>query len=203
MDDAVRFGPGFPTLADYERLTWSILERHVVEFFPGSFFEVTLISTEVPNFVSYLSNLADGAPMAIDLEWEEELCLLQFCSSKGCLIIRHPPGRANRDLRDFLRGNRFYGKGMHNDKAQLKAKFGEDLCAGMEDIAKTRLAPYGHSQNFQQMTIQFAGQPTAEFKDIRITKSNWGIDVLTFRQVLYAAFDVVALYCCSPHSPWG
>jgi hypothetical protein len=41
----------------------------------------------------------------------------------------------------------------------------------------------------------------AEFKDSRITTSNWGQEILAARQVLYAAFDVVALYVAYPNFP--
>ena len=52
-------------------------------------------------------------------------------------------------------------------------KFGSTFSENFEDIALTRLIPYGNSENFVKMTLQFAGKPKAEFKDIEITKSNW------------------------------
>jgi ribonuclease D len=51
------------------------------------------------------------------------------------------------------------------------------------------------------MILDFASKPSAEFKDVRITTSNWGTNTLTMRQILYAAFDVVALVQCYPNFP--
>lgn len=200
-------------LIDYEKLSWGLKETRVVEFFPKVFYPVTLISTEIPEFENYLKDLSEDSTknsssdqfeeskIAMDLEWEDELCLFQFCSSKRVLIIRHPNGPGNELLQKFLSTHNFFAKGASNDKKQLKLKFGEDFHQNIEDIAQTRLTPYGYSENFMQMTYQFAGKPTADFKDIRITTSRWSQKNLTMRQVLYAAFDVVAIYQCYPNFP--
>lgn len=201
LADVIRFGPGCQALSYYESIHWDLEETHGVEFFPGVVFQVLLTSTESPNFEQVLNSYDDGGKIALDLEWETELCLFQFCSSKGVLIVRHPPGEGNEALREFLKAHKFYAKGIHNDKLQLKAKFGEDFAENIEDIAQTRLVPYGHSETFMTMTVQFAGEPTAEFKDSRITTSDWSLPELSARQVLYAAFDVVALYQAYPNFP--
>lgn len=209
----IHFNEGDLQLNDYEQLTWKLKETRVVEFFPNVFFPVTLISTEIPEFEDYLHELEEVSvqnelndqcnttEIALDLEWEDELCLFQFCSSKRVLIVRHPNGPGNEILQKFLSAHHFFAKGASNDKKQLKLKFGQDFHQNIEDIAQTRLVPYGFSENFMQMTYQFAGKPTADFKDIRITTSNWSQKYLTMRQILYAAFDVVAIYQCYPNFP--
>ena len=201
LGDLIAFGEGKPDLNYYETISWNLEEHHDVEFFPGAVFSVLLTSTEADQFETVLKSYEDNEAMALDLEWETELCLFQFCSSKGVLIVRHPPGEGNEVLRAFLRRNKFYAKGIHNDKIQLKAKFGEDFAENIEDIAATRLAPYNFSENFMAMTKQFAGEPSAIFKDVRITKSDWSLPELSARQILYAAFDVVALYQAYPNFP--
>ncbi|KAH0792582.1 3'-5' exonuclease family protein [Histomonas meleagridis] len=200
MGEVIRF-QSESDLLSYEEVPWALSESHEVEFFTGKIFNVTLISVENPDFEDYLIKLDDGSTIALDLEWENELSLFQFCTSKGVLIVRHPKGPGNKILHNFLASHNFYAKGINNDLKKLKEKFGENFSTQIEDIAKTRLSPYGHSQNFMEMTNKFVGNPTVTFKDIRITKSNWDSPVLTKRQVLYAAFDVVALFCCYPNFP--
>lgn len=192
--EEIHFSGTDPPLSSYEESSWELGESRIVEFFPGVSFIVSLVSVEDNDFSESLASIDVDEPIALDLEWEDELCLFQFCSSKGVIIVRHPDGNGNQLLENFLSTHKFYAKGIHNDKKMLMAKFGRNFAENIEDIAKTRLVTYGHSENFKQMTIQFAGQPTAEFKDIRITTSNWAIEKLTKRQVLYAAFDVVALF---------
>ena len=197
----ITFGPGDLPLEEYDHLFWEIGEVRNVEFFPDYLVPVTLIVVTQPDLDTFLHNIDDGSSIAIDLEWDDELCLFQFCTSKGVLVIRHPKGPGNETLREFLKSHKFYGKGIENDKKMLQRKFGETFEENIEDIAKTRLRPYGHSENFNTMTLQFAGAPVASFKDIRITTSNWGQEVLTMRQVMYAAFDVVALFVAYPRFP--
>ncbi|KAK8863521.1 hypothetical protein M9Y10_011207 [Tritrichomonas musculus] len=161
--------------------------------------------------------------IAIDLEWEiSKLCLIQFCSNKTCVIVRlftkedleiHPElkiGEENEDellqknnkiLENFLNGHKFYGKGMRNDQKMLLSYFGQSFSNNFEDIEKTRLIPNKLSLNFNIMTKMFAGESTAPFKVIEMTKSDWSVPELSFRQVLYAAFDTVALYYCYPNFP--
>lgn len=197
----IHFHEGDPTLSYYESQYWNLNETRQVEFFTGNILPVTLISVINPNLESYLNKLTVDPEIALDLEWTDELCLFQFCSSAGVLIIRHPKGTGNETLKNFLKTHKFYGKGTRNDKKQLNKKFGDSFEENIEDIAQTRLVPYGNSENFISMTLQFAGKPAAAFKDLRITTSNWEQEVLTIRQVLYAAFDVVSLFKCYPNYP--
>jgi hypothetical protein len=162
---------------------------------------VTLISIDSPDYATHLSAIDDGHTIALDLEWDDELCLFQFCSSSGVLVIRHRDGAGDATLRSFLSSHKFYAKGIATDLKMLHQKFGDTFSDNIEDIARTRLSPYGHSLNFVQMTMQFAGAPTAEFKDAKISTSQWSAEILTARQVLYAAFDVVALFVAFPNFP--
>ncbi|KAH0789007.1 3'-5' exonuclease family protein [Histomonas meleagridis] len=199
--EEIHFNEGDTTLVEYEEKYWQLRETRKVEFFPGELTTVSLISVEDPDLKTYLNNLAVDPIISLDLEWDEELCLFQFCSSSGVLIIRHPNGPGNQILKEFLSTHKFYAKGAGNDKKQLDMKFGETFTENIEDISVTRLVPYHYSENFMDMTVQFAGVPTAIFKELKITKSHWSQEVLTIRQVLYAAFDVVSLFKCYPNFP--
>ena len=196
----ISFGEGHLTLQEHEGVEWKLEEGHDVEFFPGKWFHVLLTCSESEELEEVLKSFEDGDAIAIDLEWNDEICLFQFCSSNGVLIIRHPRGRGSVIIQEFLERNRFYGKGMANDRKKLFEKFHCHF-PNMEDIEATRLRPYGHSDNFHEMTRMFAGEPTAEFKDLAITTSNWEVETLSSRQVLYAAFDVVALFVAYPKFP--
>jgi hypothetical protein len=83
VDGVIRFGPDLPPLCHYDDITWSLNEHHDVEFFPGEIISVRLISTEHSDFEAILSSYDDAHAIALDLEWETELCLFQFCSSCG------------------------------------------------------------------------------------------------------------------------
>lgn len=197
----IKFGISDPELSEYEHIPWNIGEVRSIEFFPDLFIPVSLITVTQDDLTEHLKWIDDGNVISLDLEWDDELCLFQFCTSKGVLVIRHPKGPGHDTLRAFLKSHKFYGKGIVNDKKMLFLKFGDTFEENIEDIAKTRLRPYGYSENFNEMTCQFAGIPTAQFKDIRITTSNWGQETLTIRQVMYAAFDVVALFVAYPNFP--
>jgi hypothetical protein len=114
------------------------------------------ISVNSPDLSSYLLQIDTSQPIALDLEWENELSLFQFCSH-FVLIIHHPIGKGNLILSKFLSSHKFFAKGIRNDKKMLKQKFGQDFSENIEDIAETRLIPYGHSQNFIQMTLEVIG----------------------------------------------
>lgn len=222
-DSIITFGKKLPKINDYDSYFWPFPNTKTVEFFPNTFFTVTLISVNDPNLKFYLQQIHDDciseskndpeitkyhSKIAIDLEWEIELNLFQFCSpQRKILIIRHPDGKGNEILFNFLTSHLFYGKGIDNDVKQLQRKFeylfphkkSFDFLNIIEDVSKTRLIPYGYSSNFIQMTKQFAGNPCADFKDAEMTMSNWLATDLTVRQVLYAAFDVAAIYQCYPN----
>lgn len=198
----IYFGENMPTLLDYGEIPWKLNEKYNIEFYPGFIISVLLISIENPRLKDHLEDISNGIePISLDLEWEEEICLFQFCTSKGCLIIRHPRGPGNLIIRSFFENHSFYGKGNHNDIQKLNEKFGPDFTIDLEDIEQTRLIPNNYSTNFIKMSEQFAGKSTAVFKDKEMTFSNWEVETLSMRQVLYAAFDVVALLKCYPNFP--
>lgn len=209
MTQVVRFNKTSPVLKAYKAFPWNLNESRYVEFFPGVFYEVTLISTRSKNLEKYLQKIDDGQPMALDLEWkfdwgpasENEVCLFQICSSKGVLIIRHPHGQGNASLCRFLEVHQLYSKGMLTDKIKLAQKFRKEFQDNIEDIEYTRLRSNNHSPNFNDMVARFAGTPCAEFKSKKVSKSNWEQKSLTMQQVLYAAFDVVALRQAYPNFP--
>jgi hypothetical protein len=198
-DSPITFGPSDPPLSAYETIPWQIGEHHSVEFFSETFFDVVLISTSSPDLSTILNSFPPSQPLAIDLEWNDEINLLQFADSHRALLIHHPEGPGHPALKKFLKSHKFYGKGMHNDRQQLFHKFGDRFSNNMEDIAQTRLKPHGFSENFVEMTLKFAGVPCADFKGLDITKADWELNPLPARQVLYAAFDVVALVVAYPH----
>ena len=137
-DAKIQFGEGFPTLLDYDKVKWSIGMTKTVEFFPNKIFTVKMVSSLDPNLEKYLNELDEDSKtslndqylskyegkIAIDLEWEVEINLFQFCSPKGrVLLIRHPDGLGNRVLFNFLISHKFYGKGTDSDVKQLHRKF--------------------------------------------------------------------------------
>lgn len=173
--------------------------------------DVTLLSVTDPSLESSLLNLVDGDPIALDLEWRQgngginiPVNVYQLCTTKGCLVVHDVQEVPPIALRNFLSsssGNKFISKGCGNDRINLMKRFGEDFVIDMEDVERSRLAPYGHSLNFVQMVRKFAGEPLMEIKNKRVTMSCWNNTELSVKQVLYAAFDVVSLYKCIPNFP--
>ena len=203
MDDIIKFGDEFPTLDSYEKQYWNINVTKNVEYFQNDFYKVTLTSVTSPDFPNFLNEIDVNEPIAIDLEWKTELCLFQFCYGNRVIIIRHPSGDGDLTLYNFLLTHTFFGKGTKNDRKQLSKKFGEGILdeLELEDIETTRLSPYNHSINFVKMTLQFAGEPTTNFKEEKTTRSNWEASLLTVKQILYAGFDVAALFKCFKNFP--
>jgi hypothetical protein len=70
-----------------------------------------LIAIDSLDFEARLLALDDSQPIALDLEWEDELCLFQFCTLREVLIVRHPDGTGHRALQSFLSSRRFFPKG--------------------------------------------------------------------------------------------
>lgn len=188
----------------FNKCSWNPNEERMVEFFPGEQTKVTLIHSTDKDLVQRMEDMVDGRPMVIDFEWkafskEKKISLIQICSSKGALLIRYLTKKENSSIKSFLHsssGNKFVGKGISGDVSHLLQRFGSDFDISIEDIEATRLGPYEESANFEIMTEKFAGTPTAQYKNKKVSLSNWEAKTLTFTQVLYAAFDVVALYKC-------
>lgn len=202
MTQIIRFDSGFPTLIDYGNQFWNINEQHSIEFYPNYIMPVLLISADCENLKQHLEEICnDDEPIALDLEWNDYISLFQFCTSKGCLIIRNHQPKENIIIRSFLESHSFYGKGNHNDRQKLAQMFGDTFKIALEDVEQTRLIPNNCSINFIKMSEEFAGKSTAVFKDKEMTFSDWDTETLTMRQVMYAAFDVVALVKCYPNFP--
>lgn len=169
-------------------------------------FTVTLI--DISDVSAHLDNFSEDTPIAIDFEWNPlapspVLNVYQFCQETQVLVIHDEgTGSPSTHLLSFISGeggHTFFGKGCHRDLSMLRRRFG-NVRITIEDIAQTRLIPYGHSENFEAMTTQFAGETTVKFKDKAVAMSQWDSS-LSYRQVLYAAFDVAALCACYPHFP--
>lgn len=181
---------------------WSETGFVGVEFFPGSVVSVRVTSVREPIFANLLRWVDDGRKLMLDLEWRPDEgnnhlpCIFQIGSTHGVLIIRHPPELpADQRLKRFLSTHEFYMKGMFCDSEKLKLRFGQDFpLHQFEDIEQTILIPRQLPRNFSRMVKQCArSRPCDSFKDKTITLSNWEQPTLTKGQVLYAAFDVVAL----------
>lgn len=201
--EIIRFGNEYPTLLEYDKRPWHLNEKHLIEFYPNFVISVLLISADDPHLQKHLNEISNdnSEPISLDLEWNDEICLFQFCATRSCLVIRHSKGPGNPIIRSFLEKHSFYGKGNHNDIQKLNEKFGSEFKIELEDIERTRLIPNGFSTNFVTMSEQFAGKSTAMFKDKEMTFSDWESETLSMRQVMYAAFDVVALFKCYSNFP--
>lgn len=187
-----------------ERKPWQYNGFVSVEFFPGEHAPVRLTSVTDPDFSDLLKWVDDGNHLYADLEWvpdrkrgeSHQPCLFQIGSSKGALIIRHPEDlEGSAELLQFLNSHMFYMKSMSQDLRKLRQRFGPDVqLSNMTDIEHLILRRLNAPLNFSKMVETLArSQPCAAFKNKRITCSNWGSEHLTQGQVIYAAFDVVAL----------
>ncbi|OHT02324.1 hypothetical protein TRFO_07142 [Tritrichomonas foetus] len=197
-------------LEKYKTKAWRMNTDKNVEFFDNEFTNVLLVNYNDENLEKLLNSYIDGNPIALDLEWKcdrgntnNPIALYQICTSKGALLIRSPkikPSANELDvLKNFFGSNKFIMKGMMCDRNKLKSMFGNDFQMEVEDVEATRLAAYKESKNFQAMVERYAGIPAAQFKDKKISTSNWQAKTLSALQVLYAAFDVVSLYKCMPN----
>jgi hypothetical protein len=205
----IHFGSGNPDISSFRRVYWREGERRRVEFFPGHLVEVVLTSVRDPNLTTILTEIAAHVPIVFDIEWwcrnrEAVPSLYQLCSSPDKVylirdLVRHP----NFALRRFFNSHSFVGKGVNNDCRKLQQRYDENFKILIEDVEETRLGPYGDSLNFEQMVHQFVGQPCTTFKQKKISLSNWETRTLSIEQVLYAAFDVHALFMAFEHFPPG
>jgi hypothetical protein len=169
-----------------------------IEFISGEIVS-TLVIQDTDDVKSAIEWIEDGSyRIAVDFEWKPEfmesdknpIILFQFCSSKGALIIRHDPMHpGNAILKKFLQSRRFVGKGCQYDHSKLKEKFGEDIGIEIIDIEQVE----GVDRNIEQKVEKLQGEPVFAFKSKTISISNWEAKQLSTVQILYAAFDVVAL----------
>ena len=176
-----------------------------VGFFADCSTPIRLTTVSDDHFEDLLSWVDDGSEyLYADLEWRPDFkgdqhrpCVFQIGSSKGALVIRHPTHLpASVPLLNFLNSHKFYMKGMFQDRRKLQLLFGRDIdLSRFTDIEEEMLRPLGASLNFQEMVNRWSSkQLSAQFKDKKISCSNWEAQTLTTGQVLYAAFDVVSLH---------
>ena len=187
-------------VTDLMGLEWAPQTTKFVEFFPFYFSKVTFVQSDSPDLLKFLYQIDDGYPVFFDLEWKpdrdgshNDISVMQFATSKGVVILQLVPGVNNPNILAFINHHKFIGKGTHFDRYKLFRKYGQSLHLELEDVEVTRLKPRGLSLNFDEMVLQHAGNPTIPFKDKSITLSDWSAPILSTPQILYAAFDVVAL----------
>lgn len=187
-----------PTL---RRNDWNVGEMRKVLFFKNKITPVYLTSVDHPDFLEHLKLIDVDEPICIDLEWrvsysarfQFHVSLFQFSTSDCALLVRHLPSKPSAELKEFLVSHKFIGKSIGNDKRKLRDLFGPDMEIDIEDIVSTRLIPNGFSKNFHDLVNTFVGPPLFSIKDKTVTLSNWERPNLAIIQVLYSAFDVVAL----------
>lgn len=203
----IKFTSDTPLLS-FAKSNWKVGGSAEIEYFPGTFSKVYLLDA-VTDFPKYEKIISSDKIIFVDFEYLPSfrkevfpICLFQFCTSKGAFLFRQRNSNLNESLKKFMskeNGLKFVGKGIGGDLMRLKKFFGNDFDMNIEDIEETRLLPYYESLNFAMMTEKFGGKPTAEFKNKKISCSNWDAKILRKIQVIYSAFDVVALFQCYPH----
>lgn len=197
MEDTIRFSEN--DLSTIEPEPWNYHGFVSVEFFPGSLVPVRVTNVLDEDFEDLLAWIDGGERiLCADLEWcdQNRPCIFQIGSSKGALIIRHPTDiDASLPLLNFLNTHKFYMKGMFMDRKKLRQIYGEGLTMNrFKDIEISMLRPMHESANFSKMVDRWASSaPCAQFKNKAISVSNWESPILSKGQVVYAAFDVVAL----------
>ena len=215
--ETIRFSTGLE-LNDLESINWNEGISKKVEFYTGKPVTVTLVNIEnTAQLQQSLANIVDGYhPISIDFEWRPDrsrymsnpISLFQLGSSKGVLIILNSQNVINKGydqitseklneicpnlsiLKEFLSSHSFYGKGMSQDRIKLRELFGKSF--NFEDIQETRIKKHKLTPSFANLVAQLAGKPDAQFKDKRVTISNWNKRPLSAKQILYAAFDAYA-----------
>ena len=204
IEDTINFEQ--TPLQALENVPWGYDGFVSVDFFRGCSTPIRVTSVSADNFEELLSWVDDGREyLYMDLEWRPEFrkgqkhrpCIFQIGSSKGALVIRHPTDLpASLPLLDFLNSHKFYMKGMWMDRQKLRLLYGDDIdLSRFTDIEQTMLLPLGASRNFQEMVRRWSSkQLSAQFKNKKISISDWEAPTLKTGQVLYAAFDVVSLH---------
>ena len=198
------------SLTSLRQVQWKEGEMRKVNFFKGIISPVYLTSVDAPSFSEDLKLInSSKEPIILDLEWrvsfssviKHHISVFQFAANNITLIIRHINSKPNQLLKSFLMTHKFIGKSIGNDKSKLIDMFGSDFHIDLEDIVTSRLSPHGFSRNFNDFVNTFVGTPLFAIKNKSITLSNWERDHLTLDQVLYAAFDVVAVHLALPKLP--
>ena len=183
---------------------WSTGQQIWVEFFENEFHLIKLFESDDPTLILFLQMISeDHKKIAIDFEWKPDWCkesknkiaIIQIGTDMGAAIIRlNKKKTISTNLRNFLQNNVFIGKGIENDIQKIYLTFGIDFHMKIEDIAQTELIPQKKSLNFIEMVSTFYKNPVINFKNKKISISNWEQKNLNKIQVIYAAFDVIGLY---------
>lgn len=194
----------------YSSIEWKINESHNIEFFKGEFITVKLLDAN-ENHPKIFKKMSSDPLIFFDFEFirsskpaSPPIGLFQFCCSSGCILFKQTKNTPSSEIRNFLSAeskHKFVVKGFKSQLPYLKIMFGKGFKINILDIEKTHLSPNNLSLNFEDMVNMFGGETTAHFKDRSMRNSNWNADILTKKQILYAAFDVVSIFTCYPNFP--
>ena len=150
--------------------------------------------------VEKLKYIKGTEEMALDLEWKPDyssdnsnpIALMQFCGRNGAVIVKMKGMTPAPELKNFVLNNRFIMKGVYCDRIKLSRSFGE---VEIEDLEVSRLTPHGITINFKKAFNEVTKKKAvAEFKDKKISRSNWAAPILNHMQFLYASFDAIATF---------
>ena len=148
-----------------------------------------------------------------DLEWKPDspkvtnkIALFQFSSFDRVLIIRNTyivsPEIMNNGLdivRSFVLSHTLIGKGIGCDlqKFDITLNIHTKTQATIYDFAELYLKPNNLSENFNKMVEQFTClKSTVDFKQKKVSRSNWTQKVYTWKMLLYSINDVYILGQC-------
>lgn len=171
-----------------------------LEIIEGEHTPVWYLNHDSPDVVARLEFARGSGELALDLEWRFDfsgvnnpIALMQFCGSNGAVIVKMCGPTASPALTEFVQRNRFIMKGASCDIRKMENMFG--VKAEIEDLEVSRLAPHGITPNFMNAFSTLSmKKTTAEFKNKKISMSNWAAPYLNHMQFLYACFDAIATY---------
>ena len=188
----------------FQNSYWNLNEIKFIEYFSNEFYEIKYFYHSNPNLLNYLNYISnDYKKIAIDFEWKPDIkkktnnkiSLIQIGSEKGAVVIKiNHEEFISLELLNFLQNKKFIGKGIKNDLIKINLTFGNNFKINIEDITITELRKNNISENFLEMIKYYYKEPLINFKDPKITVSNWENINLTNKQIIYAAFDVISLY---------
>lgn len=196
----IEFGEGKQPINSYRSILWRSPNPVDVAFY-DTFVPVRVVKANARILPFILKEMHDGGEVSVDFEWapifyknkvREIIDVMQIATTKGVLIVLWEKDGNKSALLEFFSEEVLYGKGVSSDTEKLKQLFGVDIV--IRDIESIFLSPHGLSLNFVKTVENFLGKPSAEFKNKRITISNWAKRPLTAEQILYSAFDAYAVH---------
>ena len=182
---------------------WKIGEEKFIEYFSNEFYKVKFFHSDDKNLIKFLELFKiNNYKIAIDFEWEPDrhkntsnpISLIQIGTNEGAAVIKLKD-KSNEEFLNFLKNTLFIGKGISCDKKKIKETFGENFIIEIEDIENTELKKRNLSLNYNNMVETFYKKPILDFKDKKISRSKWNLELNNI-QVIYAAYDVISLYNC-------